>query len=91
MVKCQMGGCRSEENENSPDSCKNGQVQILVSAAVPVWAPAELGRAAHPGRGRVPLANPAAPRADRDAFISPSLFLSFSPLSLALSPLSVFL
>ncbi|XP_066060423.1 adhesion G protein-coupled receptor B2 isoform X1 [Chamaea fasciata] len=29
VVKCQMGGCRSEENENSPDSCKNGQVQIL--------------------------------------------------------------
>uniref|UniRef100_A0A8B9F388 Adhesion G protein-coupled receptor B2 n=1 Tax=Amazona collaria TaxID=241587 RepID=A0A8B9F388_9PSIT len=36
VVKCQMGGCRSEENENSPDSCKNGQVQILVSAAAPV-------------------------------------------------------
>ncbi|XP_035201385.1 adhesion G protein-coupled receptor B2 isoform X3 [Oxyura jamaicensis] len=29
VVKCQMGGCRGEENENSPDSCKNGQVQIL--------------------------------------------------------------
>ncbi|XP_064491482.1 adhesion G protein-coupled receptor B2 isoform X6 [Pseudopipra pipra] len=29
VVKCQMGVCRSEENENSPDSCKNGQVQIL--------------------------------------------------------------
>ncbi|NXE93210.1 AGRB2 protein, partial [Menura novaehollandiae] len=29
VVKCQMGGCRSEENENSPNSCKNGQVQIL--------------------------------------------------------------
>ncbi|XP_064254206.1 adhesion G protein-coupled receptor B2 isoform X2 [Passer domesticus] len=29
VVKCQVGGCRSEENENSPDSCKNGQVQIL--------------------------------------------------------------
>lgn len=28
-----MGGCRSEENENSPDSCKNGQVQILVSGS----------------------------------------------------------
>ncbi|OXB77815.1 UNVERIFIED_CONTAM: hypothetical protein H355_000570, partial [Colinus virginianus] len=32
VVKCQIGVCRSEENENSPDSCKNGQVQILVSA-----------------------------------------------------------
>ncbi|NWJ02357.1 AGRB2 protein, partial [Crypturellus undulatus] len=29
VVKCQVGGCRSDENENSPDSCKNGQVQIL--------------------------------------------------------------
>ncbi|XP_064381261.1 adhesion G protein-coupled receptor B2 isoform X2 [Dromaius novaehollandiae] len=29
VVKCQMGGCRSQGNENSPDSCKNGQVQIL--------------------------------------------------------------
>ncbi|XP_068514089.1 adhesion G protein-coupled receptor B2 isoform X4 [Anas acuta] len=29
VVKCQVGGCRGEENENSPDSCKNGQVQIL--------------------------------------------------------------
>ncbi|XP_068773623.1 adhesion G protein-coupled receptor B2 isoform X7 [Struthio camelus] len=29
VVKCQVGVCRSEENENSPDSCKNGQVQIL--------------------------------------------------------------
>ncbi|XP_040545722.1 adhesion G protein-coupled receptor B2 isoform X1 [Gallus gallus] len=29
VVKCQIGVCRSEENENSPDSCKNGQVQIL--------------------------------------------------------------
>uniref|UniRef100_A0A8D0KSA5 Adhesion G protein-coupled receptor B2 n=1 Tax=Strix occidentalis caurina TaxID=311401 RepID=A0A8D0KSA5_STROC len=38
VVKCQMGGCRSEENENSPDSCKNGQVQILVSAAAPARA-----------------------------------------------------
>lgn len=35
VVKCQIGVCRSEENENSPNSCKNGQVQILVSAAAP--------------------------------------------------------
>lgn len=33
MVKCQIGVCRSDENENSPDSCKNGQVQIMVSVA----------------------------------------------------------
>ncbi|XP_077338093.1 adhesion G protein-coupled receptor B2 isoform X6 [Lithobates pipiens] len=29
VVKCQMGGCRSDENEDSPNSCKNGQLQIL--------------------------------------------------------------
>ncbi|XP_075764624.1 adhesion G protein-coupled receptor B2 isoform X4 [Pelodiscus sinensis] len=29
VVKCQMGVCKSSENENSPDSCKNGQVQIM--------------------------------------------------------------
>ncbi|XP_019367809.1 PREDICTED: adhesion G protein-coupled receptor B2 isoform X2 [Gavialis gangeticus] len=29
VVKCQIGVCRSDENENSPDSCKNGQVQIM--------------------------------------------------------------
>ncbi|XP_066494135.1 adhesion G protein-coupled receptor B2 isoform X5 [Tiliqua scincoides] len=29
VVKCQIGVCKSDENENSPDSCKNGQVQIL--------------------------------------------------------------
>lgn len=31
VVKCQIGVCKSDENENSPDSCKNGQVQIMVS------------------------------------------------------------
>lgn len=31
MVKCQMGVCRADESEDSPDSCKNGQLQILVS------------------------------------------------------------
>lgn len=30
MVKCQMGVCRADESEDSPDSCKNGQLQILV-------------------------------------------------------------
>uniref|UniRef100_F7FFV7 Adhesion G protein-coupled receptor B2 n=1 Tax=Ornithorhynchus anatinus TaxID=9258 RepID=F7FFV7_ORNAN len=29
VVKCQIGVCKSDENENSPDSCKNGQVQIM--------------------------------------------------------------
>ncbi|CAH2222307.1 adhesion G -coupled receptor B2 [Pelobates cultripes] len=29
VVKCQMGGCRSDENEDSPNSCKNGQLQIM--------------------------------------------------------------
>ncbi|XP_074790617.1 adhesion G protein-coupled receptor B2 isoform X8 [Natator depressus] len=29
VVKCQIGMCKSDENENSPDSCKNGQVQIM--------------------------------------------------------------
>uniref|UniRef100_A0A452HQN0 Uncharacterized protein n=1 Tax=Gopherus agassizii TaxID=38772 RepID=A0A452HQN0_9SAUR len=29
VVKCQIGVCKSNENENSPDSCKNGQVQIM--------------------------------------------------------------
>ncbi|XP_068773617.1 adhesion G protein-coupled receptor B2 isoform X2 [Struthio camelus] len=28
VVKCQVGVCRSEENENSPDSCKNGQTDF---------------------------------------------------------------
>lgn len=86
VVKCQVGGCRGEENENSPDSCKNGQVQILVSAAAP----------ARSGAG--PPARPAAPGAAQDAFTSPplSLSLSFFPLLLSLSvslfpPLSVFL
>ncbi|XP_052325704.1 adhesion G protein-coupled receptor B2-like isoform X5 [Oncorhynchus keta] len=27
-VRCQMGGCK-DDSENSPDSCKNGQVQIM--------------------------------------------------------------
>lgn len=31
VVKCQMGVCRTDESEDSPDSCKNGQLQILVS------------------------------------------------------------
>ncbi|KAM3829316.1 LOW QUALITY PROTEIN: adhesion G protein-coupled receptor B2 [Vipera latastei] len=30
VVKCQIGVCKSDENENSPDSCKNGQVQIMI-------------------------------------------------------------
>uniref|UniRef100_A0A8C5M4Z3 Adhesion G protein-coupled receptor B2 n=1 Tax=Leptobrachium leishanense TaxID=445787 RepID=A0A8C5M4Z3_9ANUR len=29
VLKCQMGGCRSDENEDSPNSCKNGQLQIM--------------------------------------------------------------
>ncbi|KAG9492782.1 hypothetical protein GDO78_000989 [Eleutherodactylus coqui] len=29
VVKCQMGGCHSDENEDSPNSCKNGQLQIM--------------------------------------------------------------
>lgn len=29
VVKCQMGVCRTDESEDSPDSCKNGQLQIL--------------------------------------------------------------
>ncbi|XP_041089778.1 adhesion G protein-coupled receptor B2 isoform X3 [Polyodon spathula] len=28
-VKSRMGVCKSEESENSPDSCKNGQAQIM--------------------------------------------------------------
>ncbi|XP_064408157.1 adhesion G protein-coupled receptor B2 [Latimeria chalumnae] len=28
-VKCRIGWCKGEESENSPDSCKNGQVQIM--------------------------------------------------------------
>ncbi|KAJ3609669.1 hypothetical protein NHX12_024185, partial [Muraenolepis orangiensis] len=27
-VRCRMGGCK-DDTENSPDSCKNGQVQIM--------------------------------------------------------------
>lgn len=34
VVKCQMGGCRSDENEDSPNSCKNGQLQIMVGNAL---------------------------------------------------------
>lgn len=30
-VRCRMGGCK-DESENSPDSCKNGQVQIMVNS-----------------------------------------------------------
>ncbi|XP_016385862.1 adhesion G protein-coupled receptor B2 isoform X2 [Sinocyclocheilus rhinocerous] len=29
-VRCRMGGCK-DDSENSPDSCKNGQVQIMRS------------------------------------------------------------
>ncbi|XP_049568441.1 adhesion G protein-coupled receptor B2 isoform X15 [Orcinus orca] len=29
VVKCQMGVCRADESEDSPNSCKNGQLQIL--------------------------------------------------------------
>ncbi|KAK3508026.1 hypothetical protein QTP70_010130 [Hemibagrus guttatus] len=29
-VRCRMGGCK-DDSENSPDSCKNGQVQIMHS------------------------------------------------------------
>lgn len=36
VVKCQMGMCRGDESEDSPDSCKNGQLQILVSEEA--WA-----------------------------------------------------
>lgn len=36
VVKCQMGVCRADESEDSPDSCKNGQLQILVSEEA--WA-----------------------------------------------------
>lgn len=36
VVKCQMGVCRADESEDSPDSCKNGQLQILVSEET--WA-----------------------------------------------------
>lgn len=30
-VRCRMGGCK-DDSENSPDSCKNGQVQIMVNS-----------------------------------------------------------
>ncbi|XP_056651228.1 adhesion G protein-coupled receptor B2 isoform X8 [Monodelphis domestica] len=29
VVKCQIGVCKSQENENSPGSCKNGQIQVM--------------------------------------------------------------
>ncbi|XP_038657718.1 adhesion G protein-coupled receptor B2 isoform X1 [Scyliorhinus canicula] len=29
VIKCRTGSCKTEENENSPDSYKNGQVQIM--------------------------------------------------------------
>ncbi|XP_058476049.1 adhesion G protein-coupled receptor B2 isoform X10 [Solea solea] len=32
-VRCRMGGCK-DDSENSPDSCKNGQVQIMKSPSV---------------------------------------------------------
>ncbi|CAG5890290.1 unnamed protein product, partial [Menidia menidia] len=31
-VRCRMGGCK-DDSENSPDSCKNGQVQIMKCAS----------------------------------------------------------
>ncbi len=30
-MRCRMGGCK-DDSENSPDSCKNGQVQIMVNS-----------------------------------------------------------
>ncbi|XP_069051483.1 adhesion G protein-coupled receptor B2 isoform X5 [Lepisosteus oculatus] len=29
VVRCRMGICKGDDSENSPDSCKNGQVQIM--------------------------------------------------------------
>ncbi|XP_051843765.1 adhesion G protein-coupled receptor B2 isoform X10 [Antechinus flavipes] len=29
VVKCQIGVCKSQDNENSPGSCKNGQIQVM--------------------------------------------------------------
>ncbi|MEE6484180.1 hypothetical protein FKM82_013780 [Ascaphus truei] len=29
VMKCQMGGCCGDDNEDSPNSCKNGQIQIM--------------------------------------------------------------
>ncbi|XP_039185599.1 adhesion G protein-coupled receptor B2 isoform X7 [Crotalus tigris] len=37
VVKCQIGVCKSDENENSPDSCKNGQVQIMILKRMLTW------------------------------------------------------
>ncbi|XP_024149398.1 adhesion G protein-coupled receptor B2 isoform X13 [Oryzias melastigma] len=34
-VRCRMGGCK-DDSENSPDSCKNGQVQIMKCAGASV-------------------------------------------------------
>ncbi|XP_023815621.1 adhesion G protein-coupled receptor B2 isoform X7 [Oryzias latipes] len=34
-VRCRMGGCK-DDSENSPDSCKNGQVQIMKCAGAGV-------------------------------------------------------
>lgn len=77
VVKCQVGGCRGEENENSPDSCKNGQVQILVSAA----APARSGA----GPPCTPCCSRGCPRCIHfPASLSLSLFFSSPPLSLCL-------
>uniref|UniRef100_A0A8B9CSL5 Adhesion G protein-coupled receptor B2 n=1 Tax=Anser brachyrhynchus TaxID=132585 RepID=A0A8B9CSL5_9AVES len=49
VVKCQVGGCRGEENENSPDSCKNGQVQILILKRTLTWRARQVRSL--PGRG----------------------------------------
>ncbi|XP_047648982.1 adhesion G protein-coupled receptor B2 isoform X11 [Phacochoerus africanus] len=37
VVKCQMGVCRADESEDSPDSCKNGQLQILTLKKMWIW------------------------------------------------------
>ncbi|MGH0174924.1 UNVERIFIED_CONTAM: hypothetical protein FKN15_069311 [Acipenser sinensis] len=47
-VKSRMGICKSEESENSPDSCKNGQAQIMVSP-LPTTHPHRRARPIAPG------------------------------------------
>lgn len=79
VVKCQVGGCRGEENENSPDSCKNGQVQILVSAAA----------LARSGAGPLhALLVPVLAKMHSLPRLSPSLSFPLLSLSLSLSPFS---
>lgn len=48
VVKCQMGVCRADESEDSPDSCKNGQLQILVSEEARADPPALSSLPSHP-------------------------------------------